>query len=85
MIRIERRNASSEGATRPHYNPRRGYELADPAGGPNKHHRTFAVFVRSIEEAADLIERSGFSIRMDCGQPGRPPLIAPRSLKIIRS
>jgi len=38
-----------------------------------------SVFVRTLEEAADLIERRGFSIRMGC--PGkRASLICPKSI-----
>ena len=57
--------------------------MADPRHGTKKHHRANAVFVRTIEAAVDLIERRGFSIRME-GEPGRPALIAPRGLRVLR-
>lgn len=60
----------------------KGYQLADPAHGKHKHHAEHAVYVRTLEEAACLIER-GFSIRM--GAKGKAAsLIAPNSLRILR-
>ena len=78
-IKIERiypRPAGSEYPVR----TSRGYELVEP-GFKNKVENS--VFVRTLEEAADLIERRGFSIRMGC--PGkRASLICPKSLRITR-
>ncbi|MFN6925019.1 MAG: hypothetical protein ACK4P8_05155 [Tabrizicola sp.] len=60
----------------------KGYQLADPAHGKQKHHARHATYVRTLEEAAALVER-GFSLRM--GAKGKPPsLIAPKSLRIVR-
>jgi hypothetical protein len=61
----------------------RGYQLADPSIGAEWHHVKNAVFARSLEKAADLIEHSNFAIRM--GRTGlRPSLIRRSGLRIIR-
>jgi len=61
----------------------RGFELVDRRIAERRHHVENSTFVRSIDEAAYLIEQ-GYAIRM--GAPGkRPSLIAPASLRIIRS
>lgn len=61
----------------------RGFELVDRRIPERRHHVENSTFVRSIEEAAYLVEQ-GYAIRM--GAPGkRPSLIAPASLRIIRS
>lgn len=63
---------------------RRGYELASPRHGAEKHHAKHAVFVRTLDEAAALIVGGGHSIRM--GRPGlRPSLIGPGRLRITRA
>jgi hypothetical protein len=60
----------------------RGFELVDGRIVDDKHHVKNSTFVRSIEEAAYLVEQ-GYSIRM--GASGkRPSLIAPSSLRIVR-
>jgi hypothetical protein len=61
----------------------RGFELVDPRIPQDRHHVKNSTFVRSIDEAAYLVEQ-GYSIRMTA--PGkRPSLIASASLKIIRA
>lgn len=61
----------------------RGFELVDGRVSADKHHAKNATFVRSIDEAAYLIEQ-GYWIRM--GAPGkRPSLISPASIRIVRS
>ncbi len=61
----------------------RGYQLADPRLGAKWHLAENAIFTRSIENAADLIARRGFAIRM--GRKGlRPSLIHPSGLDIVR-
>jgi len=61
----------------------RGYELVDQRVSGQKNKVENSTFVRSIEEAAYLIEQ-GFAIRM--GAPGlRPSLISRQSLRIVRS
>jgi hypothetical protein len=60
-----------------------GYELVDQRVSGQKNKVENSAFVRSIDEAAYLIEQ-GFAIRM--GAPGlRPSLISQKSLRIIRS
>ena len=62
---------------------KRGYQLADPSLGAEWHYVENAIFVRSLEEAAELIEERKLAIRM--GRRGlRPSLIRYRSLLIIR-
>lgn len=82
VIRIERISSRSGVVEEPAVTTR-GYQLADPAHGKHKHHAEHATYVRSLDEAAALIER-GFSLRM--GSKGKPPsLIAPKSLRIVRA
>jgi hypothetical protein len=78
-VKIERIYPRPKGNERP-VRTSRGFELVEP-GLKNKVEN--AWFVQSLEEAADLIERRGFSIRMGC--PGkRASLICPKSLRITR-
>jgi len=61
----------------------RGFELVDRRIAGQKNKVENSTFVRSIEEAAYLVEQ-GFAIRM--GAPGkRASLISPQSLRITRS
>lgn len=61
-----------------------GFKLASPSEKGEKHHAKHAIHVRTLEEAADLIEKKNFSIWMV--RPGkRASLICPTSLRIIRS
>jgi hypothetical protein len=61
----------------------RGYVLGDPQLVPVWHTAEHAVYVNTLEEAAELIEQRGFAIRMSC--PGyRPSLIRPSGLRIVR-
>lgn len=82
VIRIERtspRNGVVEGPDV----TSRGHRLGDPAHGKDKHHAEHTVYVRTLDEAAALIEK-GFSLWM--GAKGkRASLIAPKSLRIVRS
>lgn len=60
----------------------RGYELVDQRNGGQKNKVENSTFVRSIEEAAYLIEQ-GFAIRM--GAAGlRPSLISAKSIRIVK-
>ena len=60
----------------------RGYELVDRRLSGQKNKVENSTFVRSLEEAAYLVEQ-GFAIRM--GAPGkRASLISPKSLRITR-
>lgn len=81
-IRIERIRPRDGLNEQPIETPR-GYELVDPRIPQRRHHVENSTFVRSIEEAAYLVEQ-GYAIRM--GAPGkRASLISPASLRIIRS
>lgn len=61
----------------------RGYELVDRRISTQKNKVENSTFVRSLEEAAYLVEQ-GFAIRM--GALGkRASLISPRSLRIVRT
>jgi hypothetical protein len=61
----------------------RGFELVDRRISGQRNKVENSTFVRSIEEAAYLVEQ-GFAIRM--GAPDkRPSLISPQSLRIVRS
>lgn len=61
----------------------RGYQLADPRHGASKHHAEYAVFVRTLDEAAHLLDRS-YSLWMT-RHGKRPSLISPGSLRVVRS
>lgn len=58
--------------------------LADPKHGKEKHHAKHAIYVPSLEEAADLIENRGFSIWMIQDRK-RASLICPTSLRVSRT
>jgi hypothetical protein len=61
----------------------RGFELVDRQIAGRRHHVENSTFFGTIEEAANLVDQ-GYAIRM--GASGkRPLLIAPKSLRIIRS
>ena len=80
--RIERLNPR-DGLNEQPVETERGYELVDPRIPQDRHHVKNSTFVRSIEEAAYLVEQ-GFSVRM--GFAGkRASLISSDSLKIVRS
>ncbi|MGI4793571.1 MAG: hypothetical protein ACRYG8_05690, partial [Janthinobacterium lividum] len=82
-IKIERLRPRSGISEHP-LEEKAGFKLADPAYGNEMHHAKHAIHVRTIEEAADLIERKACSIWMI--RPGkRASLICPTSLRITRS
>ena len=81
-VRIVRLNPRPGGDEEP-WRYDRGYQLADPSLGPEWHHVKNAIFVRSLTEVADLIQRRGFAVRM--GREGlRPSLIRPSGLRVTR-
>ena len=82
VIRIERTQPRDGIAEEPDFGPK-GYCLGDPKFGPGKHHAENAVYVKTLDEAADLVS-SGFSLRMT-GKGKRASLVSPRGLRIIRS
>jgi len=80
--RIERLHPR-DGADEQPIETERGYELVDRRIPERRHHVENSTFVRSLEEAAYLVEQ-GYAIRM--GAPGlRASLIAPASLRVTRS
>lgn len=78
-ISITRRNPKT-GKTETPLCERGWFVLGDPAHGDKKHHKEFAVRVRTLEEVLERLRR-GFSVRM-AGGGTRPSLISPKSLKI---
>jgi hypothetical protein len=81
-IRIERINPR-DGLDEKPIETERGFELVDMRIKEDRHHAKNSTFVRSIEEAAYLVQQ-GFAIRM--GAKGkRHSLISPDSLRIIES
>lgn len=75
-VKIGRKNPRPGGDEKP-WRDARGYQLADPELGPEWHKVKNAHFVKSLEDAADLIERRGFAIRM--GGPGKRASLIRRS------
>lgn len=59
----------------------KGFKLGDPALGDEKHHGSNALYVSTLEEAAQYVRR-GFSLWMH-GPGKRPSLICPKSLRIV--
>lgn len=81
VIRIERVSPRNGVVEEPEWTPN-GYCLADPKFGAEKHHVKNAVFVRTLNEAAELVS-AGYSLRMT-GQNKRASLVSPKSLRIVR-
>lgn len=82
VVRIERLRPREGLDEQPAESPR-GFELADWRIPEHRHHVQNSTFVRSIEEAAYLVEQ-GYAIRMTAAGK-RPSLISPASLRIIRT
>jgi hypothetical protein len=81
VIAIKRKASRPGGEETPFVTPQ-GFKLADPCFGNKKHHGKHAFFVRTLDEAAQLIAK-GYSIWMS--RPGkRESLICPASLEILR-
>ena len=84
-VKIERTDDPLKANWRP-IKSARGLQLVDRRiPYPDRNRTVNATFVRTCEEAADLIEHHGHGIRM--GPPGssRGNYIYPKSLKITRS
>jgi hypothetical protein len=81
VIRIERVKPRDGIVEEPEFGAR-GYCLGDPKFGSVKHHVKNAVFVKSLDEAAELVS-AGFSLRMT-GKGKRPSLVSPNGLRIVR-
>jgi hypothetical protein len=82
VTRVERKNPRSGGVEEPLWTAR-GYQLADPKHGSVKHHAEHAVFARTLDEAADLLDQ-GYSLWMTRSGK-RPSLISPGSLRVVRA
>lgn len=64
---------------------KQGYQLGDPDVGAEWHHLKNAVHVRTLEQAAALIESKRFALRMSCTRGCRPPsLIRPSGVRVVR-
>jgi len=61
----------------------KGYQLADPALGVQKHHAKHAVHVKTLDEVAQLIGK-GFSLWM-VANGKRSSLISPQSSRIVNA
>lgn len=82
VIRIERTAPRGGIAEEPEFGTK-GYCLGDPKFGATKHHAENAVYVKSLDEAAELVSE-GFSLRMT-GKGKRASLVSPKGLRIIRA
>tara|TARA_R110002074_G_scaffold378796_1_gene556736 strand:+ start:3183 stop:3443 length:261 start_codon:yes stop_codon:yes gene_type:complete len=82
VTRIERISPRDGSIEEPEWTSK-GYCLGDPKFGNKKHHAKNAVFVKSLNEVAELISQ-GFSLRMTA-KGKRPSLVAPRSLRVVRA
>lgn len=82
VLRIERISPRKGVVEEPEFTAR-GYKLGDPKFGDRKHHAENTVYVRTLDEAADLIGK-GFSLWM-VANGKRGSLIAPQSLRILRA
>ena len=60
----------------------RGFELVDGRAAGGRERVDHATFIRSIEDAAYLVEQ-GYSIKM-IGEGKRAALVAPAKLRILR-
>ncbi|MBA4274732.1 MAG: hypothetical protein C0436_03655 [Alphaproteobacteria bacterium] len=81
VIRIERVSSRS-GAFEEPMMTAKGYQLADPVHGQNRHHAEHAIYVQTLDEAAALIDL-GYSLCM--GAKGKPEsMIALKSLRVLR-
>ena len=82
VIRIERVSPRKGVVEEPVW-ASKGYQLADPAHGAQKHHAKHAVHVKTLDEAAQLIGK-GFSLWM-VAKGKRSSLISPQSLRIVHA
>ncbi len=82
VIRIERVSPRAGTVEEPQFTAN-GYKLGDPAHGKQKHHAEHAVYVKTLDDAAELIGK-GFSLWMGANGK-RASLISPESLRIVRA
>ena len=67
------------------YRSAKGYELASgQLTSDERKQPENAIFVASLDKAADLIEQNGYHIRMG-NSPERKSLIQPSSVRVIRT
>jgi hypothetical protein len=81
VIRIERVQSRSRELEEPQFTAK-GYCLGDPKHGAVKHHARNAVYAKTLEDAAELVEK-GFSLRM-VAHGKRASLVSPGALRIVR-
>jgi hypothetical protein len=67
-VRIERQEPRCPEGEQP-TRTAHGYQLADPTLGSEWHYVKNAIYVQSLEEAANLVQNRGFAIRN--GLPGQ--------------
>jgi hypothetical protein len=83
-VRIERLEPRCKEGEVPDQNAGGEYILVSPGvKGEERNKIENATLVRSLEKAADLVEKEGYSIRMVCAGK-RPSLISPGSLRVAR-
>ena len=82
VIKIERVSPRGGIAEEPVWSAK-GYCLGDPKFGAEKHHAKNSVFVKTLDEAAELISK-GFSLRM-VGKGHRASLVSPKGLRVVRA
>lgn len=81
-MRIERKKPRCPSGERPYITKDGYYILGDPQRGGVWHLAENAIYAKSIEDAAVLIEAQGMGIRMHCAGK-RASLIRPSGLRII--
>ena len=82
VIRIERVSPRAGTVEEPQFTAK-GYKLGDPTHGKRKHHAEHAVYVKTLDDATELIGK-GFSLWMEA-KGKRASLISPESLRIVRA
>ncbi len=82
IVKIERVSPREGAVEEPEFTTR-GYKLADPRFGNNKHHAANAIYARTLDEAGALVEK-GYSLWMNT-KGKRASLISPGSLRIVRT
>jgi hypothetical protein len=83
-VRIERLEPRCKEGEFPEQNAAGEYVLVSPdVKGKERNKIVNATHVRSLEKAADLVEREGYSIRMVCAGK-RASLISPGGLRVTR-
>ena len=85
VLRIERKYPRKDGVREAPFLTADGYKMANPYVGDNRHHSQHAIFVATLDEAAERIRR-GYSLWMkDAAGTLRETLISAGSLTIFRA